>query len=165
MARLLKRLLLLAILGASVAAAVRALRGRSQAASPSEDSDAGPSWPVMSPITEPATEPSAAAPAKAVAEKTAPASPAKKKDKAPAKKAAAKGDGAGTDKKAAAAGKSAASWSAPVKGSCPDGYPVKANSSGIYHVPGGQSYDRTVPERCYPDPKAAEADGYRAARR
>ena len=48
----------------------------------------------------------------------------------------------------------------------PDGYPVKANTgSHIYHVPGGQFYERTVPERCYTDPQAAEADGYRAARR
>jgi hypothetical protein len=56
-------------------------------------------------------------------------------------------------------------WVAPVAGGCPDGYPVKANRSGIFHVPGGQFYDRTVPERCYPDPQAAEADGYRPARR
>jgi len=57
-------------------------------------------------------------------------------------------------------------WVEPVDGACPDGYPVKANtSSHIYHVPGGQFYERTVPERCYTDPQAAEADGYRAARR
>ena len=57
-------------------------------------------------------------------------------------------------------------WVEPVDGGCPTGYPVKANdSSHIYHVPGGQFYERTVPERCYTDPQAAEADGYRAARR
>jgi hypothetical protein len=57
-------------------------------------------------------------------------------------------------------------WVEPVDGACPTGYPVKANhSSHIYHVPGGQFYERTVPERCYTDPQAAEADGYRAARR
>ena len=57
-------------------------------------------------------------------------------------------------------------WVEPVDGACPDGYPVKANTgSHIYHVPGGQFYERTVPERCYTDPQAAEADGYRAARR
>ena len=56
--------------------------------------------------------------------------------------------------------------SSPSTAACPTGYPVKANaSSHIYHVPGGQFYDRTVPERCYTDPQAAEADGYRAARR
>ena len=57
-------------------------------------------------------------------------------------------------------------WVKPVDGACPTGYPVKANdSSHIYHVPGGQFYERTVPERCYADAQAAEADGYRAARR
>lgn len=57
------------------------------------------------------------------------------------------------------------SWVEPVDGACPDGYPIKANdNSGIYHVPGGRFYDRTVPERCYADTDAAEADGYRAAK-
>jgi hypothetical protein len=56
-------------------------------------------------------------------------------------------------------------WVPPVDGACPDGYPVKANAnSGIFHVPGGRSYDRTIPERCYPTAQAAEADGYRAAK-
>ena len=53
----------------------------------------------------------------------------------------------------------------PVDGECPDGYPVKANdNSGIYHVPGGRFYGRTVPERCYARAEDAEADGYRAAK-
>ena len=56
-------------------------------------------------------------------------------------------------------------WVPPVDGACPEGYPVKANdNSGIYHVPGGRFYDRTVPERCYADTDDAEADGYRAAK-
>jgi hypothetical protein len=59
----------------------------------------------------------------------------------------------------------APSWVAPQGGSCPLSHPVKANaSSGIYHLPGGQFYDRTKAERCYVDAAAAEADGYRAAR-
>ena len=76
---------------------------------------------------------------------------------------------AGTDPSAAVATAAVAAtrtWVEPVDGACPTGYPVKANhSSHIYHVPGGQFYERTVPERCYTDPQAAEADGYRAARR
>lgn len=53
----------------------------------------------------------------------------------------------------------------PVDGRCPDGYPVKVNTkSGIFHVPGGRFYDRTVPDRCYPDASSAEADGYRASK-
>lgn len=56
-------------------------------------------------------------------------------------------------------------WVDPVDGACPDGFPIKANAkSGIYHVPGGQFYARTVPERCYADADSAEADGYRAAK-
>jgi hypothetical protein len=50
-------------------------------------------------------------------------------------------------------------------GSCPDGFPVKANDkSGIFHVPGGRFYERTKPERCYPDAVSAVADGYRQAK-
>ena len=56
-------------------------------------------------------------------------------------------------------------WVPPVDGACPDGFPVKANDrSKIFHVPGGRSYDRTIPERCYADPESAAADGYRAAK-
>jgi hypothetical protein len=115
MARLLRRLLVIALFGVAVGAAVRALQARRLVA---PAPDAGPSWPPLPPV-EP--EPAAVA------------------------------VGAG--------------WVEPVDGRCPDGYPVKANRSGIFHVPGGQFYERTVPERCYADPQAAEADGYRPARR
>jgi hypothetical protein len=54
---------------------------------------------------------------------------------------------------------------APIDGVCPDGYLVKANAaSGIFHVPGGRFYDRTIPTRCYAAAEAAEADGYRRAK-
>ena len=58
-------------------------------------------------------------------------------------------------------------WVAPDDtGDCPHGYPVKVKvSSGIYHLPGGLAYERTKPDRCYATPQAAEADGYRAAKR
>jgi len=56
-------------------------------------------------------------------------------------------------------------WIPPVDGQCPEGYPIKANdNSGIFHVPGGRFYERTVPERCYADAHDAEADGYRRAK-
>jgi hypothetical protein len=56
-------------------------------------------------------------------------------------------------------------WVEPVEGACPPGYPIKANdNSGIYHVPGGRFYDRTVPERCYADEDAAAVDGYRRSK-
>lgn len=56
-------------------------------------------------------------------------------------------------------------WLPPIDGDCPDGHPVKVNTrSGIFHVPGGRSYDRTVPDRCYATAADAEADGYRRAK-
>ncbi|MEY2416059.1 MAG: hypothetical protein QOH53_1393 [Ilumatobacteraceae bacterium] len=56
-------------------------------------------------------------------------------------------------------------WVPPVDGKCPDGYPLKANdNSGIFHVPGGRFYDRTIAERCYADADDAIADGYRPAK-
>jgi hypothetical protein len=56
-------------------------------------------------------------------------------------------------------------WAAPVDGQCPDGFPVKANdNSGIFHIPGGRFYARTVPERCYASADDAIADGYRPAK-
>jgi hypothetical protein len=56
-------------------------------------------------------------------------------------------------------------WVAPVDGDCPDGYPLKANdNSGIFHIPGGRFYDRTVAERCYANADDAIADGYRPAK-
>ncbi|MGN6693780.1 MAG: sunset domain-containing protein [Aquihabitans sp.] len=65
---------------------------------------------------------------------------------------------------AAAAGEP--TWVDPVDGACPDGYPIKAKvKSGIFHQPGGLAYERTNPDRCYPDAASAEADGLRAAKR
>ena len=63
----------------------------------------------------------------------------------------------------------AAGDAGPVSGAdsvCPDSHPVKANdNSGIYHVPGQQHYGRTNARHCYASAAAAQADGYRAARR
>ncbi len=55
-------------------------------------------------------------------------------------------------------------WRSPVEGGCPDGFPVKVARSGIFHEPGGRSYDRTTPDRCYAAAADAEADGYRRAK-
>ena len=56
-------------------------------------------------------------------------------------------------------------WLPPVDGHCPPGYSLKANeNSGIYHVPGGRFYDRTVAERCYANAEDAIADGFRQAK-
>jgi hypothetical protein len=57
-----------------------------------------------------------------------------------------------------------ATWVEPVEGACPSSHPVKAAlSSGTFHVPGGPAYERSVPDRCYLDAAAAEADGLRPA--
>jgi hypothetical protein len=65
----------------------------------------------------------------------------------------------------ASAAPSAQRWVPPVNGACPEGYPLKANdNSGIFHVPGGRFYARTVAERCYANADDAIADGYRPAK-
>ena len=57
-------------------------------------------------------------------------------------------------------------WVEPVDGACPASHPIKGNAqSKIFHVPEGASYSRTVPERCYASADAAEADGFRPAKR
>ncbi len=57
-------------------------------------------------------------------------------------------------------------WVEPIDGACPASHPIKGNDgSRIFHIPGGSSYDRTIPERCYARPEDAEADGYRQAKR
>ena len=49
---------------------------------------------------------------------------------------------------------------------CPASHPVKAKlGSGVFHLPGMMHYDRTKPDRCYPDAASAEADGLRQAKR
>ena len=59
----------------------------------------------------------------------------------------------------------ATAWVVPVDGTCPDGFPIKANdNSRIFHAPGGRFYERTKAERCYATADAAERDGYRQAK-
>ena len=137
MARLLRRLLVLALFGAALAAAVRALQAR-RAVAPAPD--AGPSWPPLTPVE---ADGAAAAEVEAVVTEVA----------------------ANVESRTESSAEGTAAWVEPVDGGCPDGYPVKASHSGIFHVEGGAFYERTVPERCYLDPQAAEADGYRPARR
>lgn len=59
-----------------------------------------------------------------------------------------------------------ATWTAPVDGECPEGFPIKAKlSSGIFHLPGMSAYGRTHPDRCYASVDDALVDGLRAAKR
>ncbi len=54
---------------------------------------------------------------------------------------------------------------------CPATHPIKGNFttySGercIYHMPGGQFYDKTKPERCYATEEEARKDGCRRSKR
>lgn len=53
-----------------------------------------------------------------------------------------------------------------VGGECPASAPIKGNASSmIYHVPGGEFYDRTNPEKSFATEAAARAAGYRASKR
>lgn len=64
------------------------------------------------------------------------------------------------------AGEATRAWVEPTGDVCPTSHPVKAKlRSKIFHVPGGLSYARTRPDRCYVDPDAAAADGLRPAKR
>ncbi len=57
-------------------------------------------------------------------------------------------------------------WVDPAdSGACPAHHPVKAKlASGIFHVPGGANYARTVADRCYLSAEAAESDGLRQSK-
>jgi hypothetical protein len=60
----------------------------------------------------------------------------------------------------------ASGWVDAADGTCPASHPVKAKlSSGIYHVPGGATYERTLADRCYASASEAESDGLRPAKR
>jgi very-short-patch-repair endonuclease len=51
------------------------------------------------------------------------------------------------------------------RGGCDNAHPVKANETGIYHVPGGQFYVDTTAVRCFATPAQAEDAGYRRSQR
>ena len=49
---------------------------------------------------------------------------------------------------------------------CPADKPIKGNAqSGIYHIPGGQYYKETKPERCFATEQDAQKAGYRKSNR
>lgn len=54
----------------------------------------------------------------------------------------------------------------PTNKTCPSWAPIKGNASSmIYHVPGGQFYNVTIPEACFSTEAAAKAAGYRKSKR
>ena len=140
MRRWIKRLFVLALLGAGGGYAFRALRARRPAAA---EPGLGPSteWPPL----ERQTAPVKTGAVGLISSADDPASTAS----------------VGEDESLVAV----SGWRAPVDGACPAGFAVKASgSSRIYHVPGGRFYDRTIPERCYESAEAAERDGYRRSK-
>jgi hypothetical protein len=58
---------------------------------------------------------------------------------------------------------------APVRGVCPSTHMIKGNVSlqgeRIYHVPGGEFYSQTTPERCFATAADAAAEGFRKSLR
>ncbi len=57
------------------------------------------------------------------------------------------------------------SGAVPVGADCPSSAPIKGNANSmIYHRPGQEYYDVTVPEECFASSAAAERAGYRAAK-
>jgi len=138
----LRRLVVVLMIAAAGAAVLAWLRERRSADEPID----APAWPPLGPLdgAAPATEPAPAPPEPAPAPAPIPAA-----------------DTATTPEPAATA-----AWVSPAAdGSCPAGYPIKANAnSGIFHVPEGRFYARTKAERCYATAEAAVADGYRRAK-
>lgn len=50
--------------------------------------------------------------------------------------------------------------------SCPSNKPIKGNAqSGIYHMPYGQYYNKTMPERCFANEQEAKDAGFRKSSR
>lgn len=137
--------LLLAIL-AAVLKAVRSRRSPTDGWTPPPP----PSWPPIQegPVpAEPPLEGRSVEEAPAVVTRSAPAEPAPPEPE-PATTAAEP------------------LWVEPEGDVCPPSHPVKGKlSSGLFHLPGMNAYNRTHPDRCYADETAAEEDGLTRAKR
>ena len=124
--------------------------------------------PEPEPVPEPVAaepEPEVTQPLDEVGEPVpeVPAATAEDDDITPVKKASPRRAARAAKKKAPSTKKP---WVDPEGRTCPPSHPVKAKlTSKIFHVPGGFNYERTVPDRCYQDASAAEADGLRQSKR
>lgn len=128
---------------------------------------AGPeSWP---PVQDAVTvEP----PAPIVTRPTPPVKKAEPAQKRPAARKAPAAKKAAATKRAPAARKATprtagpVTWVGPTGRICPPSHPVKAKlSSRIFHLPGMAAYNRTTPDRCYPDEASAVEDGFTRSKR
>lgn len=146
---LLRAVIRLSLIGAVTGGIAAVVAGRRPPAArghvdPAAGSGGGPSWPAFdTPAIDTASPTPAAEPSSPTLQAPVTASPAPTRD----------------------ARATEPSWTSPCDGRCPETHPIKAKTaSGIYHRPGGRSYDRTAPDRCYRLDSDAEADGFRAAR-
>jgi hypothetical protein len=145
--------------------------------------------PVASGVATPVAPPAEKVPEETVDKKAGEAKPAAKKvakaSKAPVAKAspekpdaekvpgekvqAAKVPAEKAEKKSAKAAKKAPPlppFVLPKEGVCPPTHPVKAKlASLLFHIPGGLTYDRVRPDRCYVDVPTAVGDGFSSAKR
>ena len=145
MSRWLRRLVLMGLVGAASGVIVGRVRRRVPTISATQNTSPGTRQPAQPPTWPPLHRDT----------------PASAPDAVPGQRGAMAGFGPDT-----VASVAPNRWvTSEAGGTCPPGYPVKANDkSGIYHVPGGRFYARTVPERCYSEAADAAADGYRAAK-
>jgi hypothetical protein len=157
--RLFRRLFRLALVVGAAAAVYKVVQARR----PSPDLPQGDAWP---PTPRPAPKPPTAANLPTEAAPPSTSAPAPAPEKAAATPATAKTAAAPKKAPAKKAAQNGAGWVEPVDGTCPASHPVKGKlTSLIYHLPGMTAYARTVPDRCYRDEDAAQADGLRKAKR
>ncbi len=188
---LLRRLLVLALLGAIGGAIVTWWRERTAPPAPAQ-----PEWPPLgsrapgSAPSAPSVEPMAKAPSSTGSSSTGSSSEESSSGSSPEESSSSEsssGSSPATDVATRPADDSSSSsvvnalvdapdarpngsdggtWVEPNDdGSCPISHPIKANdNSGIFHVPEGTFYERTKAERCYTTAEAAIADGYRRAK-
>jgi len=148
MKRLLRKLLFVLIFGAAGAAAFRAL-ARSKVAPDTASTD----WPPFERRPDPTHD-------KSTADGSTDVGPAKT-----GALGALATEAEQTHVLHARHDSSTAEWRDSEDGRCLEGYPIKVNlTSGIFHVPGGRFYERTLAQRCYASTDAAERDGYRQAK-
>ncbi len=157
-----------AVLGGIGYAVMKAL-GRSQP-SASEPAGAPPQpWPRLdapSTTPSPTAAPAVPAPVEAPTIEAEPAPEPRWADDPALVEGPADVAGAAETAPASAEPTTLATWVDPEGDICPASHPVKAKlSSKIFQVRGNFAYDRTTPDRCYKDAAAAEADGFRAAKR
>jgi hypothetical protein len=83
-----------------------------------------------------------------------------------AKAAGGKGKAASTKPPVTKPDASSRVWVEPVGATCPPDHPVKVKlASRLFRVPGMFAYERSRPDRCYPDDQAAMAEGFTRAQR